>query len=187
MSRLRGYSCDDAPYINHNATPFCSLLDAKEQNSRFKSTTTGNSRGRTDKTKQKVEQCIVEIKAKCSDITDKYKKWLEIGLSLATHFGEAGRQYFHDVSRYHIEYDHTAADEKYTHLLKSNKLKYNIGTFFYICVEHGIKCWNRYHVFDLVVYLFQLKQFLQFILGDKCDTINILLKSFSGLLIDGDS
>jgi len=51
-----------------------------------------------------------------------------------------------------------------------------------------LKFWGALEVYivSIIANLFQLKQFLQFMLGDKCTLINILLQSYSGLLIDGD-
>lgn len=137
INRLRFYSWDDAPYINHSAVPFSYTREDKEPISpikmrRYKYAARNN-------TTSKVEASIKEITARCIDITDKYKHWYEIGFALATEFREAGRQYFHQVSQYHSGYKSDEADKKYTELLKSNKSKYSIGTFFYQCQTHGIK------------------------------------------------
>ena len=137
ITRLRGYSWDSESYINHNATPFAYIVDDKEPDIPFEKST-GKNTTQEGKTKEKVEQCIMEIKAKCIDITDAYSKWLEVGFALATEFGEAGRQYFHQVSQYHCGYKSDEADTKYTDLLKTNKAKFNIGTFFHQCTAHGV-------------------------------------------------
>lgn len=143
VSRLRGYSWDDTPYINHAATKFTHVAEEKEQSKPFEKAAAGDKKatGDTDsetKTKERVEKCIAEIKSRGIDITDAYKKWLQVGFSLASQFGEAGRQYFHDVSRNHTEYDYAAANKKYTQLLESNKSNYKIGSFFHLCKAHGI-------------------------------------------------
>lgn len=138
ITRLRGYSWDEKAHINHSAVPFTYVADDKEPDTPVEKNT-GKYTKQVDNTKEKVEQYITEIKAKCIDITDAYSKWVEVGFALVTEFGEAGRQYFHQVSQHHAGYKSDEADKKYTDLLKNNKSKYSIGTFFHLCAEHGIK------------------------------------------------
>ena len=138
VNRLRFYSWDDDPYMNHNAIPFthtCNYTEPIKPIGKRRYARTSTMRNTT----KKVEEYIREIKAKSVDITDKYKYWYEIGFSLATEFGESGRQYFHQISQYHSAYNSGKTDEKYTELLKSNKGRYKIATFFYQCTAHGVK------------------------------------------------
>jgi len=52
-----------------------------------------------------------------------------------------------------------------------------------------LNSWGALEVYfiSLVASLFQIKQFIQFMLHGGCDIINIMLQSYSGLMIEGDS
>lgn len=41
-------------------------------------------------------------------------------------------------------------------------------------------------VFGLIASILEISQFSQFIVGDKCDEINVLLKKYANTLLDGD-
>jgi len=134
VTRLRGYSWDDSPYINHNAELFTDVIEpiprpVKKQR--------GNSVGRSV-TKRNVEQCIDIITENCIDITENREHWLGIGFALSNEFGEDGREYFHQVSQYHAEYDFDESEIKYSDCLENNRHEVNMGTFFHYCKEAGI-------------------------------------------------
>ena len=137
VSRLRGYSWDSEPYLNHDAKLFEKVYEEPQPiKPTYKygrnNTTSGND------TRARVERYINAIGKKAIDITDNYKNWLNVGFALVNEFGETGRQYFHEVSRCYPKYNYADADKKYTGLLKNNKGGISIGTFFYLCKEHGI-------------------------------------------------
>ena len=52
---------------------------------------------------------------------DSYNDWLKIGFALAQEFGEAGRGYFHELSKISPKYDPAACDRKFDNCLKTNR------------------------------------------------------------------
>jgi len=85
-------------------------------------------------TRAKVEKLIAKID---KDLTGGYKKWSQLGFAIEDEFGESGRDYFHDISQYHPEYNRRECDRRYESCLKSNGSGTTIGTFFYECKKHG--------------------------------------------------
>jgi hypothetical protein len=87
---------------------------------------------------KKVEQCIKEIERNSIDITVGYQTWFEIGCSLANTFSEGGREYFHRVSQFNINYSFTETDRQYTQCIRHN-YGYTISTFFFHCNQFNIQ------------------------------------------------
>lgn len=143
VSRLRGYSYDPDAYFNDNAIVFNQTLDFKSKpkimDKPKKSFETLKNKGMsTDKnTKDKVMNIISKISKAKIDITDSHKAWMEIAASLANEFGEEGRNMFHQVSKFHPEYNPSFCDVKYNDfsVLASS---YKIATFFYYAKQHGL-------------------------------------------------
>ena len=137
VASLRGYSYDPDGYFNHNAVVLEKVfVEQQPAPKAYKQTRYTNTTG--NDTRAWVEKYINAISARGIDITDGYKKWLQVGFALATEFGEAGRQYFHDVSRNYSGYKSDAADKQYTHCLNSRGQGITIGTFFHLCIAHGV-------------------------------------------------
>jgi hypothetical protein len=138
VSRLRGYSYDPDGYFNHSAEIFTKLAKKpKPQPQTFKASQTCNN------TRNKVEQLIKMIN---TDITAKYKNWLNLGFAIEDEFGESGREYFHAISSYHPDYNRRECDSQYTHCLKHHGSGIGIGTFFHVCKRHGITLKNNLNV-----------------------------------------
>lgn len=53
----------------------------------------------SEDTRAKVERIVSLIEQKGIDITNGYAKWLKVGFALTSEFQEAGRGFFHRVSR----------------------------------------------------------------------------------------
>ena len=138
VASLRGYSYDPDGYFNHNAIILEKVFVEQQaapkayKQTRYTNTTDNDTRAW-------VEKYINAISAKGIDITDGYKKWLQVGFALATEFGETGRQYFHEVSRNYSGYKPDAADMQYTRCLNGRGQGITIGTFFHLCTAHGVK------------------------------------------------
>ncbi len=137
VSRLRGYSWDSAAYINHEASPYGKVYE-EPQLVKLSFNSTKYARRSGNDTRTWVEKYITALSAKGIDITEGYKQWLRLGFAFATEFGEAGRQYFHDVSRNYSGYKPGAADKQYTHCLNSRGHGVTIKTFFYLCKAQGV-------------------------------------------------
>ncbi|HQL70267.1 MAG TPA: BT4734/BF3469 family protein [Bacteroidales bacterium] len=72
------------------------------------------------------------------DITTDYNSWLNIGFALADALKEAGRDYFHRISRISPLYNAADCDKQYNNCLKSSRSGITAKTLFYIAKQHGI-------------------------------------------------
>lgn len=72
------------------------------------------------------------------DITGGYTNWLNLGFSLADGLGEAGRQFYHDLSRMNSGYDTADCDKQYNACLRSHRSGVTIRTFFMMAKDAGI-------------------------------------------------
>lgn len=84
------------------------------------------------------EIVLSRVEASCIDLTGSYQDWIKLGFAFAREHGEAGRGYFHRVSRFHPKYSYSECDKKYDHCLKESKGATNIGTFFYLAQQAGV-------------------------------------------------
>ena len=136
VSRVRYVSYDPEPYINPEAKTYERVPES--QRKRPKQTKKGRSgRGSSGRdTAVEVARLISMISIEEADITQGYTVWLEIGCALAAEFGEAGRDMFHAVSRWHPDYNGDECDAKFDECLKFDK--YTIASFFHFCKEAGI-------------------------------------------------
>lgn len=127
----RFYSFDPNAYVADDFKIYDRLPKHKPQPKPkpYKPTYTGNN------TRDKVEKCISNMHC---DITAGYYNWLNICFALVDEFGEAGRDYFHAVSRYYPEYNKRETDRQFDNCLKSNSSGVSIDTFFYHCKQKGV-------------------------------------------------
>ena len=75
----------------------------------------------------KLDRLINRIVSQGIDITNSYKNWFEVGAALANEYGERGREYFHQLSKFHPEYSPGKCDKQYDHCLR-NPGKFTAGT-----------------------------------------------------------
>jgi hypothetical protein len=135
VAALRGYSYDADAYFNHDAKTLQQYHQPKQKpNKATLYSYNGNS------IQNNVEALINEITKKGTDLTPNYNEWLNIGFALSHEFGEAGRQYFHDVSGTYAGYDRTETDNQYTKCLQAgaSSTPITIKTFFRKCKDAGI-------------------------------------------------
>ena len=85
-----------------------------------------------------IEIIIQRIEAAHTDITAGYSNWLELGFALSEELGEAGRDYFHRISRFNPDYDHAETDKQFNNCLKSGGSGVTIKTFFQKAKDAGI-------------------------------------------------
>lgn len=139
ISRLMFLCSDPDIYINSNSA----IFEASETMKRFK--TEQVKRSETKQVKQQfhndtsadVQKVIEQIQRGRFDITENYNNWLSIGFALADEFGENGRSYFHDVSKYNSGYDFSKADKQFTSCMKNRKNN-GINAFFSIAKKYGL-------------------------------------------------
>jgi hypothetical protein len=127
VNRLRGYSYDSEPYFNGTAIPYTKTKEAFKPQ-RFTDT--------TDYSNDRIEQLIKKIVSSKQDITSDYSDWFKIGCSLATEFGESGRNYYHSISSSSTKYNQTECDKQFDSCLKGAGV--NIETLFFIAKNHNI-------------------------------------------------
>ncbi|MCX7547767.1 DUF3987 domain-containing protein [Xanthomarina sp. F1114] len=73
------------------------------------------------------------------DITDNYAKWRDIGFAFAEEYSEAGRDYFHRVSKNYSGYEAKECDEQYDKCLQAKGHGITIATFYHYAHQAGIK------------------------------------------------
>jgi len=96
----------------------------------------------TDEYKKAVT-IIEQIETDCYDLTQNYQQWLSIGFAFTHEFGEAGRELFHRVSKFHGEYDPAECDDQYTNCIKSNGSGITMGTFYHLAYLAGYSLPNE--------------------------------------------
>lgn len=77
------------------------------------------------------------------DITEGYKKWLNIAFGFSQELGEEGRSIFHDISRLNAGYKYEECDKLYSNCIKrlhdtTNHSGITIASFFKYAKEAGI-------------------------------------------------
>ena len=85
-----------------------------------------------------VEVVLRRIEAFGIDLTCNYEDWLKLGFALVDGFGEAGREYFHRVSRFNAEYNAAECDQQFTKCLQAKKTGITLRTFFAAAMDAGI-------------------------------------------------
>lgn len=133
ITRLRCLSYDEHPIINENATLYEGVYVEKPKHKSFPTCFIYEG----EDTSAEVVVCCRKIHQCGIDITASYDDWLKVGCALAT-LGESGRSLFHICSRQNAKYNATKTDKMFTDLLRRNYQQVNIGTFFWMCKQHGI-------------------------------------------------
>ncbi len=96
----------------------------------------------SEDTRAKVERIVSLIEQKGIDITSGYTNWLKVGFALTSEFQEAGRGYFHRVSRQNIEYNASDTDKQYNKCLSAHGDGVTIATFFQMAKDACIDISN---------------------------------------------
>ena len=133
ITRLRCLSYDEHPIINENATLYEGVYVEKPKHKSFPTCFIYEG----ENTSAEVAVCCRKIQQCGIDITASYDDWLKVGCALAT-LGESGRALFHICSRQNAKYNAAKTDKMFADLLRRNYQQVNIGTFFWMCKQHGI-------------------------------------------------
>ena len=96
----------------------------------------------SEDTRAKVERVLSLIEQKGIDITNGYDNWLKVGFALTSEFQEAGRGFFHRVSRQNPEYKASDTDKQYNKCLSAHGDGISIATFFQMAKDAGIDISN---------------------------------------------
>ena len=133
ITRLRCLSYDEHPIINEDATLYEGVYVEKPKYHSFHPYLIYKG----ENTLAEVAACCRKINERGIDITTSYDDWLKVGCALAT-LGENGRTLFHICSQQNAKYNVAKTDKMFTDLLRRNYQQVNIGTFFWMCKQHGI-------------------------------------------------
>lgn len=84
------------------------------------------------------DNILKQIKERSIDLCrEDYSRWVNIGMSLASHFGIAGADKFEFICSFGSKYDPKTNGKHYKGFCESVE-KVSIGTFYYYCKEVGI-------------------------------------------------
>ncbi|WP_336127396.1 DUF3987 domain-containing protein [Mesoflavibacter sp. CH_XMU1422-2] len=86
-----------------------------------------------------IETYINALEQSGIDITDTYDKWRDIGFAISEEYGEAGRDYYHRISRNYSGYDHKECDEQYNKCSQAKGHGISIATLYHHLHQVGIK------------------------------------------------
>jgi len=87
---------------------------------------------------KKLNMLIHAIEARQIDITSSYDDWTMIALAMANHFGENGREAFHNISKYYAGYSRIENDEKYDNALQTHDGAIGFATILDIAKQHDV-------------------------------------------------
>ena len=133
VSRLRFASYDPTPYINMNAVPYDKIISKTSVPHTKKQII-----GCPEKIRRQVNRLINKIDLLGIDITGNYKDWFSIGCSIASEFGETGRDIFHTISQFYENYSYKETDKKFNDCLSVQQNHYTINTLFFHAKQHGV-------------------------------------------------
>jgi len=154
VARARFVSYDPKAFINQNAEVFKKLIKVKKVKEKpikynFNNVITG---------KNDIEHIISQAKDGAIDLSGgDYDKWRNIGFSLASEFGEGGRDYFHAISSLGQGYDPAKCDTQYNKGLKSTGSGINIGTLFQYAKDYNLSL-STPKTQTILTYAIQQKQ-----------------------------
>ena len=134
--RPRFISFDPELFINDKALLFKKYLP-KEKKRKIVSTIFVQSEF------DEVVKKMVDANVSC---VEDYRDWLTVSFGLADQFGEAGRQYFHQLSSCSSKYETSMCDRQYTHAIKRegrNGSKITIATIYYFAKQAGINVYSE--------------------------------------------
>lgn len=84
-----------------------------------------------------VERLVQAVEQAQVDIAPDYKTWCEVGFALADGLGEAGREYYHRISRFYHDYDAAATDVQFNKCLNGHGVGITIATLFHYAKAAG--------------------------------------------------
>ncbi|WP_271393556.1 DUF3987 domain-containing protein [Aequorivita sinensis] len=134
ICRLCFVSYDVDCFINENAEVFEVNLNPKKAE-KLKQVNNHNN---------DFETYILEIEQTATDITGGYETWRNLGFAISEEYGEAGRNYYHRISRFYSKYNYQECDKQYTKCLKAKGTGINISTFYYLAHLCNIKPYSKF-------------------------------------------
>jgi len=105
-----------------------------------------------------MESYISSLEQSGIDITDTYDKWRDIGFAISEEYGEAGRDYYHRISKNYSGYDHKECDEQYNKCLQAKGHGISIATLYHHLHQVGIKPQQQQQVVEVLQQSEEVKQ-----------------------------
>ncbi len=140
LNRSRFVSYDPDPVVRFNPEPYEGILEEKKvEVCKAKEEPTRRTNKEWLSEAEKVERCIEQITSHGIDITADRRDWLRVAFALSGIFGETGREYFHEVSRFYPKYTRKESDRVYSDCLRRNNGRVGLGSFFSLCGDYGIR------------------------------------------------
>lgn len=84
-----------------------------------------------------VKKLVDELLRTQTDLTSHYQNWVNIGFALCE-LDEEGRDFFHQISSLHPDYDIDECDDKFSSLLSDYDGSIKLGTLFHLAKENNI-------------------------------------------------
>lgn len=94
---------------------------------------------KTESKQPTIEDIIKEIEIYQIDLTSNLRDWVKLGFAFASEFNEAGRKYFHRISRFYPGYNSDECDKQFDKCLKGERTGATIKSFFYAAKKAGIQ------------------------------------------------
>lgn len=85
-----------------------------------------------------LETIISRLESSLTDITANYADWRDIGFAFADELGEAGRDYYHRISRFYSGYSPADCNKQYDNCLKAKGHGVTLKPFFHLAKIAGI-------------------------------------------------
>jgi hypothetical protein len=85
-----------------------------------------------------IEIITQRIESASTDIAPTYTDWRDLGFALTDALGEAGRPYYHRLSRFYPTYSQTETDKQYNNCLKAHGHGITIKTLYHLAKQSGI-------------------------------------------------
>jgi len=105
-----------------------------------------------------IETYINALEQSGIDITDTYEKWRDIGFAISEEYGEAGRDYYHRISRNYSGYDQKECEEQYNKCLQAKGHGISIATLYHHLHQVGIKPKQQQQVVEMLQQPEEVKQ-----------------------------
>ena len=134
LNRLRYLSFDPDIFINEKSKKFNVKIEKKDK----LPTAVDYVYTQSD-----FDSILSQIKERSIDLCQEdYYRYIRIGMSLASEFGEGGRENFHFICSFGSKYNRKHTDRDYSGFLNGQD-KITIGTFYYYCKEAGISIYSE--------------------------------------------
>jgi len=135
VNRLRFYAYDGDSYINAMARPWALPAGYGEQPCKeYHGPRLALNMTELDR---RLSELICTIDEDPVDMTEDYRDWLRFAIALAGNYGEGGRAYFHEISKYHQNYDPQETDALFTQCLTREYCDVPVNFIFRTAQRYG--------------------------------------------------